>query len=194
MVDGSPDNVVGIVKVRDILSALVAREVLSLSSLMRKAEVIPDQVDALDALRMLQQAEIAMAMVHDEYGHLEGIVTPTDLLTAIAGSFLSDQDEGDSPMIVTRTDGSLLVSGAMPADALADYLKIDLPETREFATAGGYVLAVLKQVPREGLAFEDQGWNFEVVDMDGLRVDKLLVSRTPKGLQKDADAAAQLTD
>ena len=68
-------------------------------------------------------------------------------------------------MIVTRADGSLLVSGAMPADALAEHLKIELPETREFATAGGYVLAVLKQVPREGLSFEDQGWTFEVVDM-----------------------------
>ena len=76
VIDGSPDNVVGIVKVREILSALVERETLSLAALMRKAEVIPDQVDALDALRMLQQAEIAMAMVHDEYGHLEGIVTP----------------------------------------------------------------------------------------------------------------------
>lgn len=191
VIDGSPDNVVGIVKVREILSALVAGETISLASLMRKAEVIPDQVDALDALRMLQQAELAMAMVHDEYGHLEGIVTPTDLLTAIAGNFVSAQDEGDSPLLVTRADGTLLVSGAMPADALADHLGIVLPETREFATAAGFVLAVLKEVPREGLFFEDQGWTFEVVDMDGLRIDKLLVSAvTPK----DAGAADQITD
>ena len=194
VVDGSPDNVVGIVKVRDILSALVAGDAVSLGSSMRKAEVIPDQVDALDALRMLQHAEIAMAMVHDEYGHLEGIVTPTDLLTAIAGSFASDRDAGDSPMIVPRADGSLLVSGAMPADALAEYLEMELPETREFATAAGYMLAVLKQVPREGLAFEDQGWSFEVVDMDGLRIDKLLVSRTARAAQGDADADDQPTD
>lgn len=191
VIDGSPDNVVGIVKVREILSVLVAGEAIVLSSLMRKAEVIPDQVDALDALRMLQQAEIAMAMVHDEYGHLEGIVTPRDLLTAIAGNFVSDQDEGDSPMIVTRADGSLLVSGAMPANALADHLAIELPETREYATAAGYVLAVLKEVPREGLAFEDQGWTFEVVDMDGLRIDKLLVTAVAP---KDEGATDQLTD
>src|SRR5690606_26763156 len=108
VVDGSPDNVVGIVKVREVLSVLVAGETISLGALMRKAEVIPDQVDALDALRVLQQGELAMAMVHDEYGHLEGIVNPRDLLTAIAGSFASDQDEGDSPLIVTRADGSLL--------------------------------------------------------------------------------------
>jgi putative hemolysin len=120
---------------------------------------------------------VAMAMVHDEYGHLDGIVTPTDLLTAIAGSFVSDQDEGDAPFIVERADGSLLVSGAMHADAMAGRLEMELPEPREFATAAGYVLAVIRQVPHEGLFFDDQGWRFEVVDMDGLRIDKLLVAR-----------------
>jgi len=65
----------------------------------------------------------------------------------------------------------------MPADALSDRLGIDLPEDREYATAAGYVLAVLKQLPHEGEHFADQGWRFEVVDMDGLRIDKLLVSR-----------------
>lgn len=177
VVDGSPDEVVGVVKVREILSAMVAGQPVSLRALMRRAEVIPDQVDALDALRVLQRAEIAMAMVHDEYGHLDGIVTPTDLLTAIAGTFVSDQDEGDDPQVVERADGSLLVSGAMPADALAARLDMALPEPREFATAAGFVLAVIKQVPHEGLIFDDQGWRFEVVDMDGRRIDKLLVAR-----------------
>jgi putative hemolysin len=177
VVDGSPDEVVGVVKVREILSAMVAGQPVSLPALMRRAEVIPDQVDALDAMRVLQRAEVAMAMVHDEYGHLDGIVTPTDLLTAIAGSFVSDQDEGDEPFVVERADGSLLVSGSMPADAMAARLDMELPEPREFATAAGYVLAVIKQVPHEGLFFDDQGWRFEVVDMDGLRIDKLLVAR-----------------
>jgi putative hemolysin len=187
VVDGSPDEVVGVVKVREILSTMVAGQPVSLSALMRRAQVIPDQVDALDAMRVLQRAEVAMAMVHDEYGHLDGIVTPTDLLTAIAGSFVSDQDEGDEPFVVERADGSLLVSGAMPADAMAARLDLELPEPREFATAAGYVLAVIRQVPQEGLVFDDRGWRFEVVDMDGLRIDKLLVSRIePVG---DADEA-----
>jgi putative hemolysin len=175
--DGAPDEVVGVVKVREILTLIMAGEPVSLAALMRKAEVIHDQVDAIDALRVLQQAEVAMGMVHDEYGHLEGIVTPTDLLTAIAGTFVSDQDEGDEPMVVERADGSLLVAGAMPADAMAARLAMMLPEPREFATAAGYVLAIIRQVPQEGLFFDDQGWRFEVVDMDGLRIDKLLVSR-----------------
>ena len=139
--------------------------------------MIPDQLDAMDALRILQQAEVAMAMVHDEYGHFEGVVTPADLLSAIAGTFASYQDEGDAPLLTEREDGSLLVSGAMPADNLADRLGLSFGEERDFATAAGYVLAVLKRVPKEGDHFSDQGWRFEVIDMDGLKIDKLLVSR-----------------
>ncbi len=175
--EGSPDKVLGVVKIKDILARQVAGEPIVLENLIRKAEVLPDQLDALDALRVLQQSGTGMAMVHDEYGHLDGIVTTADLLQAIAGSFASHQDEGDEPMVVTRTDGSLLVAGAMPADALAERLEIDLPDPREFATAAGYVLFMLKKLPVEGEWFEEQGWRIEVVDMDGRRVDKLLVSR-----------------
>ncbi|MGE5952423.1 MAG: hemolysin family protein, partial [Qipengyuania vulgaris] len=90
--DGSPDKVLGLVRVREVLGALLAGEGVQLRALMTKAEVVPDQLDAVDALRVLQQADIAMAMVHDEYGHLDGIVTPVDLLTALVGDFASDQD------------------------------------------------------------------------------------------------------
>jgi putative hemolysin len=144
---------------------------------MRKAEIIPDQLDAMDALRILQQSDVSMAMVHDEYGHLEGVVTPADLLAAIVGSFVSHQDEGDEPMIVERDDGSLLISGALPADVMGNQLSLDLPEDREFATAAGYVLWMLKRLPKEGEHFTDQGWRIEVVDMDGLKIDKLLVKQ-----------------
>lgn len=177
--DGSPDKVVGVVKVREVLAQMLTGQPVDLAALMRKAEVVPDQLDAMDALRVLQQSEIAMAMVHDEYGHLDGVVTPVDLLTAIVGTFVSDQDPGDVPEVVERADGSLLVSGAMGADALADRLRIEYGEDREFATAAGYVLAVLKHFPEEGESFTDQGWRFEVVDMDGRKIDKLLVSRSP---------------
>ncbi|TIX49210.1 hemolysin family protein [Alteraurantiacibacter aquimixticola] len=177
--EGSPDKVLGVVKVREILALRVAGEPIVLAELIRKAEVLPDQLDAMDALRVLQQSGTGMAMVHDEYGHLDGIVTTADLLTAIAGSFASHQDEGDEPMVVERADGSLLVSGAMPADALAERLEIGLPDQREFATAAGYVLFMLKRLPVEGEYFEEQGWRIEVIDMDGRRVDKLLVARRP---------------
>ncbi len=186
--EASSDNIVGIVKVREVLAALVAGREVNIRAMMKKAEVIPDQLDAMDALRKLQTAEVAMAVVHDEYGHLEGLVTPSDVLAALAGTFVAHQDEGDKPMVVEREDGSLLISGAMPADAMADRLDMALPEDREFATVAGYVLAVLKKVPREGEHFSGQGWRFEVVDMDGLRIDKILVEREEE--EEDGDGVS----
>ena len=181
--DGAPDNIVGVVKVRDVQAVLLAGRKVQIARLMKKAEIIPDQLDAMDALRLLQQSDVSMALVHDEYGHLEGVVTPADLLTAIVGTFASHQDEGDEPMIVMRDDGSLLIAGALPADVLAERLALDLPESREYATAAGYVLSVLKRLPKEGEHFSEQGWRFEVIDMDGLKIDKLLVSEiSPRGV------------
>jgi putative hemolysin len=165
--------------VREVLAVLLAGKRMQIGRLMNKADIIPDQLDAMDALRILQQSDVSMALVHDEYGHLEGVVTPADLLTAIVGNFVSHQDDGDQPMIVTREDGSLLIAGALPADAMADRLGIELPGSREFATAAGYALSVLKRLPKEGEHFTDQHWRFEIVDMDGLKIDKLLVSQIP---------------
>jgi putative hemolysin len=178
--EGSADTILGVVKVREILKALVEHRPVSLRTMMRKAEIVPDQLDAMDALRVLQSSEVAMVLVHDEYGHFEGIVTPVDLLTAMTGNFASDQDEGDAPQIVERADGSLLIAGALSADALADRLGLEYGETREFGTTAGYVLSVLKKLPVEGEWFSDQGWRFEVVDMDRRRIDKILVSREPE--------------
>jgi len=175
--EGSIDNVTGVVKVRDVLSVWLRGRKVQMARLMKKPAIVPDQLDAMDALRVMQQADVAMALVHDEYGHLEGIVTPADLLSAIAGQFIAHQDEGDHPLVVEREDGSLLVSGALPADAMALRLGIDLPEDRDFATAAGFALSVLKRLPHEGDTFDEQGWRFEIVDMDGKRVDKVLASR-----------------
>jgi len=175
--EGSPDAILGIVKVREILAAYAAGEQVSIRQIMHRAEVVPDQLDAMDALRLLQSADTAMVVVHDEYGHFEGIVTPADLLTAIAGNFASDKDQGDAPQIVERADGSLLISGSLPADTLADRLGLNYGENREFGTAAGYVLSVMKRLPAVGESFTNQGWSFEVVDMDNRRIDQLLVRR-----------------
>ncbi|WP_294253159.1 hemolysin family protein [uncultured Sphingomonas sp.] len=175
--EGSIDAVIGVVQARDIAAALFRGESLDLRKLMRKAPVLPDQVDAMDALTALRQAEVPMGLVHDEYGHFEGIVTPANLLAAIAGEFASDAEPGDNPNIVEREDGSLLVAGATPADQLAERLGIDLPEDRDYATVAGLALAVFKHLPVEGEVFEQQGWRFEIVDLDGRKIDKLLVSR-----------------
>ncbi|WP_228242489.1 hemolysin family protein [Porphyrobacter sp. GA68] len=173
--DGTPETIVGVVKVREVLAHMLNGGRLDLSRHLKRHEIVPDRLDAVDALRVLQQGEVAMAMVHDEYGHLEGLITPADLLTAMAGNFASDQDERQEPEVVERHDGSLLVAGSMPADALADRLGLDYGQDRDFATVAGFVLAVLRNLPEEGERFTWQGWSFEVVDLDGRRIDKLIV-------------------
>ncbi len=187
---GSVESIIGVVKVRELLAALLkGGRKPSLTRLMRKAEIIPDQLDALDALRIMRNGDVAMALVHDEYGHFEGIVTPADLLSALVGHFASHEDDGDDPQVVEREDGSLLLSGALPVDRMADRLAIEMPEDREFATAAGYVLWVLKRLPVEGEYFRDQGWRIEVVDMDGRRIDKLLATNErPASAPAETDA------
>ena len=173
---GSVEEIIGVVQARDIMSALLKREKIDLSALMRTVAVVPDQVDAMDALEVLRRSEVPMVMVHDEYGHFEGIVTPSDLLSAIAGTFASDSDLYDEPDLVERDDGSLLVSGQMPMDQLAERIGLNLEEERDYATVAGHVLWRLKHLPEVGEHFTDQGWVFEVVDMDGRKIDKLLVA------------------
>ncbi|WP_375197430.1 hemolysin family protein [Sphingobium sp.] len=173
---GSVEDIIGVVQARDIMTALFRGEGLNLEALMRKVEVVPDQVDAMDALEVLRRAEVPMVMVHDEYGHFEGIATPADLLSAIAGHFVSDLDSADEPDLVEREDGSLLVSGQMPMDLLADRIGIDLPEDRDYATVAGHALWLMKRLPEVGDYVDDQGWRFEIVDMDGRKIDKLLVA------------------
>ena len=174
--EGSVDAVIGVVQARDIAQALFRGEPIDLRALMRQAPVVLDQIDAMDALDALRAAEVPMALIHDEYGHFEGIVTPANLLAAIAGEFASDTDPDVEPSVVERDDGSLLVAGQMAADALAERLGITLPEDRDYATVAGLALSVFRHLPGEGEHFTEQGWKFEVVDLDGRRIDKLLVS------------------
>ena len=179
--EGSVDAVIGVVQMRDIVDTLINGELLDLRALMRPALIVIDQIDAMDALDALRRAEVPMALIHDEYGHFEGIVTPADLLAAIAGDFASDGDPHDSPDFVQRGDGSYLVAGSASADSLAEKFDLDLPDDREYATVAGFVLAAFKRLPREGESIAEQGWVFEVVDLDGRRIDKLLVSRGREG-------------
>jgi putative hemolysin len=172
--EGSVDKLVGVVQARDLVAALVEGRRLDLRALMHEAPVVPDQMDAMDALLVLRSADVPMAFVHDEYGHFDGLVTPADLLAALAGAFASDQDAHTEPPLVEREDGSWWVSGSLSADALADRLGIDLPDDRDYATAAGFALSVLKRLPEVGERFTFGGWRWEVVDLDGRKIDKLL--------------------
>jgi putative hemolysin len=173
---GTVENIVGIIQARDVMATLLRGQTVDLDALLRPVSIVPDQVDAMDALKVLREADVPMLMVHDEYGHFEGIVTPADLLSSIAGEFASDFDLYEEPMVVEREDGSLLVSGQMAIDALAERIQLKLGEERDYATVAGFALAVLRRLPHEGEHFREQGWRFEIVDMDGRKIDKLLVS------------------
>jgi len=179
--EGSVDRLIGVVQARDIVTCLLENRVLHLRELIRRAPIVPDQLDAMDTLNALRDAEVPMAFVHDEYGHFEGLVTPADLLSAMAGVFASDQDEGTERPLVELADGSWLVSGAVSADMLSDQLGIALPEDRDYATAAGLALSVLRRLPEEGDDFSFRGWRFEIVDMDGRKIDKLRAVQARRG-------------
>jgi putative hemolysin len=174
--EGSADELIGVVETRVLLAALLAGKPLEIKEHVRKAPIIPETMDALDLLKVLREAQVPVALIHDEYGHFEGLVTPTDILEAIAGVFQSDA-EGREPYAVERDDGSWLLSGAMPADEMADQLEIQLPDNRDYQTAAGFVLAHMHHLPATGESIEAMGWRFEVVDLDGRRIDKILASR-----------------
>ncbi|TIO07293.1 hemolysin family protein [Mesorhizobium sp.] len=180
--DGSVDAMIGVVQTRDVLAAMLGGRALDPRRHVRAAPIVHDQADALDVLSTLKESDVPMALVHDEYGHFEGIVTPADILEAITGVFRADLDAGDEEEnAVKRDDGSWLLAGYMQADEMADVLGIDLPENRDYETVAGYVLSHLHHLPTTGECVDAQGWRFEVVDLDGRRIDKLIATRLPGG-------------
>ena len=187
--DGAVENIVGVIQTRDVMAALLDGQAIDLKRLCLTAPVIPDLMDAMDALAVLRNADVPLALVHDEYGHLDGIVTPGSILAALAGTFAHDVEHGEEPPLVEREDGSWLVSGAASADLLADRLGVNLPHERDYSTVAGFALSVLKHLPETGEKFRHDGWSFEIVDMDGRKIDKLIASR-PRRKTAESEAEA----
>ena len=174
--DGSADTILGVLQARELLAALLRGDAnLDLRALARPAPAVPDTADALSVLATLREAAVPMALVHDEYGNFEGVVTPTDLTEAIVGVFRADLGE-EEPKAVQREDGSWLLAGWMPADEMAERLGLRLPDERAYHTVAGFVLTALGRLPQVGDSAVAQGWRFEVVDMDGRRIDKVLAA------------------
>jgi putative hemolysin len=187
--DGSVENIVGVIQTRDVLAETLEGRPIDLRHLCRKAPVIPDLMDAMDALAVLRNSDVPLALVHDEYGHLDGIVTPGSILAALAGTFAHDVEQGEEPPLIEREDGSWLISGAASADILGDRLGVRLPDDRDYSTVAGFALSVLKHLPETGEMFRHDGWSFEIVDMDGRKIDKIIASR-PKKRTAQAQAEA----
>lgn len=174
--EGSIDVLIGVVQTREILASILLDEPLDVRQHVKAAPIVPETTDALDVLAILRDAKVPMALIHDEYGNFQGLVTPADVLEAIAGVFSSDS-EGSDPYAVERDDGSWLLAGAMPVDEMADKLTIKLPDKRSYETLAGFVLSQMMHIPTTGEYVDVNGWRFEVVDLDGRRIDKVLARR-----------------
>ena len=176
--DGNPDEPLGVVQAKELLDACMAGEDLDIRTFVRHAPIIPDSVDARDVVAILKASPVHIGLVHDEYGHFEGVVTTADILESIVGVFHSETGPTE-PAVVRRDDGSLLISGWMPVDEFSELTRIRLPAERSYHTVAGFVLDRFGTLPSVGDSFDAHGWRFEVVDLDGRRVDKILATRQP---------------
>jgi putative hemolysin len=176
--EGSDANILGVVQAKDLLDSYIAGQVPEARRLVRRAPIILETMNALDALDTLKDSPLAMALVHDEYGHFVGIVTPADILEAIAGAFHTGEGPPE-PDAIERADGSWLLSGGMPADELAERLGLRVRPRGDYHTAAGMLLAAMRRLPEVGDAVDVDGWRCEVIDMDGRRIDKILATRRP---------------
>jgi putative hemolysin len=173
---GGIDAALGVLHTKDVLHQVTGAGGdggTDLAALVQAAPTVHDNADALDALEALRSSPVDMAFVVDEHGTFEGLVTAADLLEAIAGRFAADQAEAE-PDAVRREDGSWLLAGWKPVDDMAELLKLALPGRRAYHTVAGFALARLGRFPRLGDAFEFGSWRFEVIDIDGRRIDKVL--------------------
>jgi putative hemolysin len=175
--DGSIDNVVGVVQAKDLLDRILDGKDLSVAATLRQPIVVPDTVSALDALERLKSDPLGMALVMDEYGSFEGVVTAADVLQAIVG----DVAEPGYVLPAEASEphgGALVMDGMTPVDELKLRLKLpDLPAEGSYHTLAGLLLALLQRVPQVGDRIVFGGWLFEVLEMDGRRVVKVRASR-----------------
>ena len=183
-----PEEVIGIVVIKDVADALLERRKLEIDKLVQKVPVIPESMPALEAMELFRGSSIHVAFVQDEYGRTLGLVTAADLLSAIAGS-LEPQEEGGEGA-VQRDDGSWLLPGNMAVDEMAALIGFTLPAKRRYETVAGLVVDAFKHLPSLGQVVKLGNWRFEVVDLDGRRVDKVLASRLPETHRPARRAAA----
>lgn len=179
--DGSLDDIKGFCSTRVLLRQLLENGKVDFTSQMAKAAYVPETLTGLELLENFRDNDIPVAIVVDEYGTVQGLVSPRDVLEAIAGEFKPGL--GDDSWIVEREDGSLLLDGMLAVPELKDRLQLkSLPQESEgrYNTLAGMIIWIMEHIPTTGEVVFWEGWRFEVVDMDGRRVDKVLVSRLPE--------------
>jgi putative hemolysin len=176
---GELDELVGVLQAKDLLDACLDGKAIDLAE-VREALVVPEGADALQLLELLKRNPMHLALVVDEYGSVQGLVTATDLMEAIVGG-LAEEGVGGEAEVTLRDDGSWLMDGSLGVTELKEILGLKaLPDEGDYHTLAGFMLTQLAHVPSPGEHVEWMGTRFEVVDMDGHRIDKVLVSRLPE--------------
>jgi putative hemolysin len=187
VIDNQPDNVIGIVQAKELLDSMLQTNQLSVKEHLRDLYVLPESSTCLSALEHFKRSHINLMVIVDEYGSTQGIVTPSDLLEAIVGIIPSNYDDDHAAMIVERKDGGWLVDGRTPIEEI--HLSIglnDISADEDFDTIAGFVLDHLKRTPKVADAFEAYDYKFEIVDMDGRRIDKIMIKRLSDRNAEDA--------
>lgn len=175
--DGAVDRVLGVVAAKDFLSHCWSDKPIQLREMLQPPLFLPETMPALRALERFKQTGIQAAFLVDEFGGIEGLVTLFDMMEGIVGD-IPTLEEIIEPPIVVREDGSMLVEGYLAVDDLKELFDVEkLPDEEDYSTLGGFVVEILGHLPHVGDHFEWQGWRVEVVDMDGNRVDKVLISQ-----------------
>ena len=171
------DNVIGVVHAKDLLEMSRTGKTIDLKSIARDPIYIHESTPVLKLLEGFRASAVHMAVVLDEHGTLQGIVTPTDILIGIAGD-LPEREGDDEPSAVMRGDGSWLLDGQMPVYDVERKLEIKGMSSHddEYTTIAGFVLTQLGHIPVPGETFDWHSWRFEVLDLDGRRIDKVLIS------------------
>lgn len=178
--DGDLDNVVGVVRAKNMLSVMMQGKPFDLRSMMRDPIFMPESMPAIKALEMFKQTGTHLAMIVDEYGSVEGVATLYDILEAIVGD-IPTPDEIQEPRITERDDGSWLIDGLIQIQDFKEYFDIEeMPSQDRYQTLAGFMVTMSGHIPKTGEHFGWGGYRFEVADMDGKRVDKILLAQAPK--------------
>lgn len=184
---GTIDTILGMVTTKELIGQTLEGKSINIALVMKPALFVPEGMGALDVLEKFKTERAHCAIVTDEYGSVSGLVTINDLVEAIVGE-MPIAGDGDEPEIVERQDGSYLVDGKLPTHEFKEHFEIQtLPEEEDgyYQTVGGFVMTMLGRIPRAGDQFDWDRWRIEVMDMDGRRVDKILLTRA-----KEAEVTA----
>ena len=177
--DGSLDQVIGFVRTSTLLGAMLEGDKFDPAAVAEPAQFVPRSMNLMRLLQQFKKTHLPLALVIDEHGGVDGLVSLTDVVSAIVGDLPSEP--GEEPAVVTRPDGSWLVEGSLDIGSAERAFGVESlsreAETTDYHTVGGLAMDALGRIPRTGDVFERAGLRFEVVDMDGNRVDRLLVAR-----------------